>query len=208
MKILDLFCGGGGMAYGYSLVGFEVVGVDLQPQPSFPFEFVQADALDYLEKNSHRFDLISASPPCQAYSLACRVWKDKDYPDLIAATRDLLKQSDKPYVIENVPNSPLINPVQLCGTAFGLMSKRHRLFETNFKVHPVKCRHDFPTVELGHRPKRWQEYIEPVGHFSDVEYARLATGLFWMKQKELAQAIPPLFSAYIGSQFLSNKKAP
>lgn len=124
-KLLDLFCGAGGAAMGYYQAGFEIVGVDIKPQKNFPFTFIQDDALNYPLDG---FDAIHASPPCQAYSVASQVHrnKGKKYPDLINPVREILKLSDKLWCIENVNNSPLINPIMLCGTMFNLGVFRHR----------------------------------------------------------------------------------
>jgi DNA (cytosine-5)-methyltransferase 1 len=146
-RILDLFCGAGGAGMGYHRAGFDVVGVDLAPQPHYPFEFSQSDALawlDYPLTLGLRFDAIHASPPCQAYSAmsACRPGLADQYPDLVAPTRELLEATGLPYVIENVPRAPLRDPVTLCGHMFGLPLYRHRLFEANFPIdqpeHPAR----------------------------------------------------------------------
>ncbi len=133
-SLLDLFCGGGGAAMGYSRAGFtEIVGVDNQPQKNYPFEFVQADALEYLTEHGHEFDAIHASPPCQGYSIMRNLpWlRDKEYPLLIDPVRELLEATGKPWVIENVMGAHL--PAGwLCGTMFGLPFYRHRAFETNW----------------------------------------------------------------------------
>ncbi len=131
---------------GYFRAGFStIVGIDLNPQPNYPFEFVQGDALEYLLAHGHEFDAIHASPPCQAYSdlrhlsKAQRTLKGEEYPDLVDPTRQLLINSGKPYVIENVPGAPLEDPVLLCASMFANdMLKRHRLFETNFNFFNVK----------------------------------------------------------------------
>ncbi len=151
-KLLDLFCGAGGAAMGYFRAGFDVVGVDIKPQPRYPFEFIQGDALEILDggpalgkmpRLPEQFDAIHASPPCQAYSTMRRgLWKDREHPDLIAATRERLMAVGVPYVIENVENARrlLINPVKLCGTMFGLGTsngaqlRRHRYFECSFDL--------------------------------------------------------------------------
>lgn len=110
-RLLDLFCGAGGCAVGYSRAGFEVVGVDSAPMSRFPFEFHQADALEYLAEHGHEFDAIHASPPCQAYSTLRHMPHAKKHPDLVAVTRAALLAANKPYVIENVPGAPLIRPL-------------------------------------------------------------------------------------------------
>src|SRR6266700_1704986 len=141
-RLLDLFCGAGGAAMGYHRAGFDVVGVDIKPHPDYPFPMIAMDALDALAGavRLDRFDVIHASPPCQAYS-ALRVLNTATYPDLVKPVREGLRQWGGPYVIENVPGAPLLNPVRLCGTEFGLTTrtdrhgqvwlKRHRLFESN-----------------------------------------------------------------------------
>ena len=128
-RILDLFCCAGGVAMGYSRAGFDVVGVDIDPQPRFPFEFIQADALTLDMKFIKSFDAIHASPPCQSYSdLAKRNGNAHEWPRLVDPVREMLIKSGKPFVIENVEGAPLINPIVLCGTMFkGLRVLRHRL---------------------------------------------------------------------------------
>jgi hypothetical protein len=131
-RLLDMFCGAGGCSMGYLRAGFEVTGVDLHPQPHYPFRFIQADAIAYCRKHGHEYDVIHASPPCQAYSITKNLKTAKtSHPDLVAATRAALIRTRKPYVIENVPGSPLINPLMLCGSMFGLGVIRHRLFESS-----------------------------------------------------------------------------
>jgi DNA (cytosine-5)-methyltransferase 1 len=106
---------------GFARAGFEVVGVDIAPQPNYPFEFWQADALEFLRDPGHPgiwwddlYDAIHASPPCQAFTKAQKLrWRS--HPDLIAPTRRLLEATGLPYVIENVPGAPLIDPVVLVG---------------------------------------------------------------------------------------------
>jgi DNA (cytosine-5)-methyltransferase 1 len=135
-RLLDLFCGAGGVAVGYSRAGFEVIGVDLRPQPNFPFQFIQADALSMNAEFLASFDAIHASPPCQAYSdLAKRNRNGDKWPKLIEPVRGMLSETGLPYVIENVEGAPLRNPTVLCGTMFkGLRVIRHRLFESNFFI--------------------------------------------------------------------------
>ncbi len=136
-RLLDLFSGAGGAAMGYHRAGFEVVGVDIAPQPHYPFEFIQGDALLYLQavpwlRDLSRFDAIHASPPCQAYSQASAQWDSRlgadRHPDLLPEVRMLLEATGLPWVIENVPSSPMSNYVVLCGSSFGLGVRRHRWF--------------------------------------------------------------------------------
>lgn len=204
-RLLDLFSGAGGAAMGYHLAGFDtIVGIDIAPQPHYPFEFVQADALEYLTAHGSEFDVIHASPPCQEYLVATRQWKreGKIYPDLIAQTRELLKAIGKPYVIENVPGAPLINPIILNGAMFGLLVHRIRLFECSFEI-PFFLMPQLPKpVEMG-RPVKPGDVIQPVGHFSGVSYAAEQMGIDWMVGSELAQAIPPAYTYFIGRQLLA-----
>src|SRR5690606_11269994 len=134
-RLLDTYSCGGGAGYGYHLAGFDVVGVDIDPQPNYPFEFIQASALDVLADREFvsQFDAIHASPPCQAYT-PLNAYNKKDYPDLVDETRELLEASGLPYVIENVPPAPLRDPAILCGKTLGLPMYRHRAFETNFPL--------------------------------------------------------------------------
>src|SRR5262245_2690441 len=133
LRLLDLFCGAGGAAVGYHRAGFEVVGVDIKPQKHYPFEFHQADAMTY---PLNGWDVIHASPPCQAYSMAAQQWRltGVEYPDLISAIRNRLRRNNLPYVIENVRGAPLLNPVMLNGALFGMNVNRKRYFESNMPL--------------------------------------------------------------------------
>lgn len=201
LKLLDLFCCAGGAGMGYARAGFEVVGVDINAQPRYPFAFHQGDALEFLFEHGHKFDAVHASPPCQAYS-ATRKIQNNYHPELIPPTRAALQRLGLPWVIENVPGSPLIDPVELCGAMFGLRTYRHRLFEASFQVtvpeHPA---HDAPQAKMG-RPPKEGDYIHVVGNFSGVEYAKAAIGIDWMNRDEMAQAIPPAYTEYIGCKLM------
>lgn len=159
--LLDLYCCQGGAGMGYHRAGFRVVGVDTKPQPRYPFEFVQADALAFLEKHGPYFDAVHASPPCQAFTTLRHLPTSRSHPNLIPATRELLDSLGKPYVIENVPGAPLLNPVVLCGTMFDLRTRcgaqlrRHRLFETNWLLMcGLVCWHGAHTCTVtGHNPE-------------------------------------------------------
>ena len=115
---------------GYSRAGFEVVGVDIAAQPRYPFEFIQGDAIEYVKEHGHEYDAIHASPPCQAYTNAQKIMRN-DHPELLEPTREALNATGLPWVIENVPGAPLIEPIELCGGMFGLRTYRHRLFESS-----------------------------------------------------------------------------
>lgn len=205
--LLDLFCGAGGAAMGYHRAGFRVIGVDVNPQPRYPFTFHQMDALHALELDLSHVDAIHASPPCQAFTTGAASWGTQArHPDLIDGTRQALRASGKPYVIENVPRAPLRKPVTLCGTMFGLKVFRHRAFEVSLPVSvPV---HDT------HRGRIGEGYVTVAGHsggssardgWADpgVSSWRHAMGIPWMTARELAQAIPPAYTEHIGMQVLA-----
>lgn len=180
--------------------GFEVVGVDIEPQPHFPFEFHQADALTFPLDG---FDFIWASPPCQAHSLCQRIL-DRDHPDLIEATRARLTAAGAPWCIENVPGAPLINPIELCGAMFGLRTYRHRLFECSFPVTaPAHPPHAAKTTKMG-RPPKPGEFIHVVGNFSGVKEAREAMEIDWMPRDRMREAIPPAYSEHIARAALAS----
>jgi DNA (cytosine-5)-methyltransferase 1 len=200
--LLDLFCGAGGAAMGYHRAGFEVVGVDVRPQPHFPFEFHQADALTFPFDG---FDAIHASPPCQRFStLNNGTWGNASgHPDLIAPIRERLIETRTWYVIENVPRAPLRDPVLLCGTMFGLAIeegslRRHRLFETNWPLEaPPHPRHEGPTMGVyghgrGGGPMR--------GRSANADQARRLMDMPWSNRDGLSQAIPPAYTEWIGRQ--------
>lgn len=208
MFLLDLFCGAGGAAMGYARAGFEVVGVDIRPQPHYPFEFIQADALEFCVEHGHEFDVIHASPPCQAYSRLEHVVRarlgDAAPPrvDLIAATRQTLRATGRPYVIENVPGAPLVEPFMLCGLMFGLRVVRHRLFESNvFVMTPPHPPHHgvFTNASRGVSGFRHgATHICITGNNFVVADACAAMDIDWMTARELAQAIPPAYTEYVG----------
>ncbi|MEV0057246.1 DNA methylase [Saccharopolyspora shandongensis] len=201
-RLLDLYSCAGGAGMGYHRAGFDVVGVDIAPQPRYPFEFHQADALEFLAEHGHEFDAIHASCPCQAFTNAWKLHRN-DHPDLIAPTRELLQATGLPWVIENVEGAPLHNPVMLCGAMFpGMRVYRHRLFETNFPVAvPAHPEHVARLTKMG-RPPRPGEFMHVVGNFSGVQAARDAMGIDWMTRDELREAIPPAYSQHIGAALL------
>lgn len=204
--LIDLFCGAGGAAMGYHRAGFDVLGVDHEPQPRYPFEFIQGDVFEVWGDLPHdAAAAYHASPPCQAYS-ATQQLQNNEHPDLVADTRKLLQATGKPYAIENVPGSPLIDPVVLYGTMFGLRVNRPRLFECSFTVPFMLAPPPAPQAKMG-RPPRWKgDFIQPVGNFSAVDYARDAMGIDWMTRDELAQAIPPAYTEYIGKYLMEHIK--
>lgn len=179
---------------GLHQAGFDVTGVDIAPQPKYPFRFIQANAMTFPLEG---FDFIWASPPCQRFSDAQRLMGN-EHPDLLTPIRDRLLVRGGLWCIENVPGAPLRKPVMLCGQMFGLHLYRHRLFETSFPVEqPWHSPHIHPQVKMGRRPKAG-EIIQVVGHFTDVAGAREAMDIDWMGQNELREAIPPAYSKFIG----------
>ena len=208
MRLLDLFCGAGGAAMGYYRAfggDTEIVGVDIAPQKRYPFEFVQADVFEFMESGEgDGFDFYHASPPCQRWSAITKLASRKRHLDLLAPVRERLEQTGKPYVIENVPGAPLVNPLTLCGTMFGLGVIRHRLFESlALLLSPGPCCHQGTVADgtysgvhgggprtthnipYSEQRRRWEHDM----------------GIHWMQTRnELAQAIPPAYTEWIGQQ--------
>ena len=208
MKLLDLYCKAGGASKGYQLAGFEVVGVDIKKQKRYPYQFIQADCLEVMKDMDflRSFDVIAASPPCQTHSITQHLrnaqGKSTDKVDLIPQTREALIASGKPYVIENVPGAPLINPIQMCGSYFGLKVRRHRRFESNLPLVGSPCKHKEQGKPVGIYGSMRDE-IPGGGHTAKtIEEAREAMGIDWMIWGELVEAIPPVYTQEIGKQLL------
>lgn len=223
-RLLDLFCGAGGAGMGYARAGFEVVGVDLLPQPRYPFVYYQDDALHVLDLllagerwHGYRladFQVIHASPVCKGYSRANHVRQLQSYPLLIEPTRERLEQTRRPWVLENVVlmgkwRGLMPTALELCGTMFDLKVYRHRYFESSHLLFaPRPCTH--PTYLLdgyvcvygdcvrgrqkGNRGNAYPRY--------STAYARVAMGITWMTLQELSQAIPPAYTEWVGRQLL------
>lgn len=192
---------------GYHRAGFEIVGVDIDPQPNYPFKFIQADALSLPNFFLASFDAIHASPPCQSYSPLGALSPDKSYPDLLAATREMLIGSGVPHIIENVMTAPLIKErsVVLCGEMFGLRTIRHRRFESTIPfVAPPHPAHTKPTATK-QRKARWAEgwHVSITGDVG-VYVGPEAMGIDWMTGDELSEAIPPAYTEYLGRQLLAH----
>jgi DNA (cytosine-5)-methyltransferase 1 len=199
VKALDLFCGAGGASSGLAAAGYDVTGVDVSPQPNYPFAFVQADALTHLLDG---YDLIWASPPCQAFTAyKRRPAHVRPRPNLIPAIRKRLQAARVPYVIENIPGARahLRAPVQLCGSSFGLDVRRHRLFECSFVVEPPPCAHHRQTPRFPPATNRTnlRSTVEVGVWRIPLETQRAAMGIDWMTVKELSQAIPPAYAEYL-----------
>lgn len=202
-RALDLFCCAGGVSMGLHRAGFDVVGVDIESRPRYPFPFVQADALKPPVR-LEAFDFIWASPPCQAYSWSAARW-DVERDDLVEPTRALLKRSGRPYVIENVPGAPIRVDLALTGQMFGLEVIRRRHFECSFFVLSPSRPSLRGSVRTG-------EYVTVAGHGGENMKGRgsraakqKAMGIDWMNDYELNQAIPPAYSEFIGREFLRGK---
>ncbi len=196
-RLLDLFCGAGGASVGYARAGFEVVGVDIEPQPHYPFEFHQADALTYPLDG---YDAYHASPPCQLWAYGYNPYREK-YPDYISAIRDLFNREGKLYVIENVPRSPLRKDVTICGCQLGLPHiRRKRIFELNWGVpNRLPEQHDHRALSItvtgtGTPTGTWKAW----GRALKLKEFQDAMGIDWMVRKELSEAIPPSYTKYIG----------
>lgn len=203
LRALDLFCGAGGASMGLHRAGFDVVGVDLAPQPRYPFDFIEFDALA-LKVDPRNFDLVWASPPCQfrtAYGR--RPGKVKPSPNLIPATRQKLQALGVPYIIENVvyARDCLIDPVMLCGSMFGLDVQRHRLFETTFPVGQPECHHEVWTPRFppaGNRTNLRKTVEVGVWRIPLAVQQAAMGGVTWMNLHELSESIPPSYSEYLG----------
>jgi DNA (cytosine-5)-methyltransferase 1 len=214
MRLLDLYCRAGGAAVGYNQAGFdEIVGIDIESQKRYPFTFVQCDALEYVRDHWREFDAIHASPPCQAYCAMKGLGKGagKNAPDLVGPTRMLLQRTCVPWVIENVPGAPLINPVMLCGSMFRLGVRRHRLFETSFFMLGIStCEHRPGALAVyGDHPE--DAYIhsktmkpDSTKRAPNIQAARKAMGIDWMDWKDITQAVPPAFTKFIGTQMIDH----
>ena len=206
-RLLDLFSGAGGAAMGYFRAGFDVTGVDIKPQPRYPFEFVQGDALEFLAEHGQEFDVIHASPPCQTFSAYRRkgYGVGEGYPDLIAATRAALIAAGRPWIIENVPGAPLQNWIQFCGSSFGLDVRRHRWFETSPFVLAPPCHHAWQTPRFPCATNRTnrRSTVEVGVWRIPLPVQQQAMGVDWMTLSELSESIPPSYTEYIGDQMLS-----
>ena len=206
-KVLDLFCGAGGASKGYALAGYKVTGIDIKHGKRYPFTYMRKDVMTLTPEDLQGFDLIHASPPCQTYSATKHLrnaqGKTTSKLDLVEPVRELLIASGIPYVIENVEGAPLIDPVQLCGSAFGLMVRRHRLFESSMELKGTGCNHREQGKPVGIYGSMRDE-IPGGGHTAKtMEQAYEAMGINWMIWGELVEAIPPAYTHYIGQQIMS-----
>jgi len=222
-RFVDLFCGAGGASEGYARAGFEVVGVDIEPQPSYPFRFVKHDAMellsdvaDYgvavLHDSFGHVDAIGASPPCQGYVQwqnlnAERYGTRVEHPLLVQPVRDCLRASGLPYVIENVQGAPVARMTMLCGSMFGLRVRRHRFFETNMLLlDNPRCHHTGEELAVYGKLDGRRIWTRADGSevrvVATLEQAREAMGIGWMTWDEIKEAIPPAYTEHIGRQLL------
>ena len=208
VRLLDLFCGVGGASAGYAAAGFDVTGIDLKHGKRYPYTYIRGDVLTYLQDLDflRSFDVIHASPPCQTHSITQHLrnaqGKTTSKLDLIPETRAALIASGKPYIIENVPGSPLINPIQLCGSAFDIKVRRHRLFESNMRLEGSKCDHKAQGRPIGVYGSLNDEIPQGGKTATNINEARQAMGIEWGIWTELVEAIPPAYTKYLGLQIL------
>jgi DNA (cytosine-5)-methyltransferase 1 len=223
VQCLDLFCGAGGASTGLHRAGFEVTGVDIKPQPNYPFRFVLGDALT---QNLGQYDFVWASPPCQAYCALNTMPNLRKHEKLIPAVRDMLEEWGGHWIIENVGGAKreLRNPVMLCGSMFGLENngyqvRRHRYFESNVQLDvPMSCNHGPRTMgiygakvrdiakEKRHYAKPKETRGRPVGVTLPQAWGLEAMGVPWMTMKEASECIPPVYSEYLGRQVITTHR--
>ena len=220
-RLLDLFCCAGGAAKGYADAGFEVVGVDIDPQPNYPLEFHQADAIEFVRDHGHEFDAIHASPPCQTFSRT-KTLHDNEHPDLIKPTRDALVASGKPWVIENVVGAPLIDPIKLSGQHFNMTALdvdgvplklvRKRLFESNILLRVPDSLHANRHIQTasiygaggGWTPRHRDNPDRRGGYIPHTDVIKKLLGIDWMTKHEMSQSIPPVFTEWVGGQIIDH----
>ena len=213
-KLLDAYSCAGGAGYGYHLAGFDVTGLDKDPQPHYPFAFVQRDALEALADRDFlaRFDVIHASPPCQDHT------RGGSHPVhgtgwMLAATRERLIASGLPWVIENVPGSPMRADFDLCGCLFdlslpGMQLVRRRWFETSWRAFEMRppCHHTGPAISVtGHGTTSYAR--DKLGRNPTIAEYRALMAIDWMNRDELSQAIPPPYTEHVGRALLGHLAA-
>ncbi len=208
LRVLDLCCGQGGASAGYVAAGFDVIGVDINPQPRYPYGFIQADALEVLADQAFvaGFDAIHASFPCQAF-LEGTLAPARHVPDLITPGRPLLQATGLPWVMENVMGAPLDRDrsITLCANTFGLRTYRHRRFEYSEHLELVTPTH-LPHVKRAPNRRRRERWLAgdhasitgDVGTYVGPD----AMGIDWMTGNGLSEAIPPAYTRWVGDQLL------
>lgn len=208
-RLLDLFSCAGGAGMGYHRAGFEVVGIDIDPQPNYPFEFIQSDALEYCRQHWQEFDAIHASPPCQGHSVTKNM-SGRENDGFLEATRELLQEIGLPYVIENTPGAEMFDYIKLRGDMFGLQVLRMRYFESNcIIIAPPMPKKVGRTSGNGKSYSTLDdaEFITVAGHNYRFSDGCRAMDIFWMTQSELSQSIPPAYTEYIGKQLIKYARA-
>lgn len=193
---------------GYSRAGFDVVGVDIAPQPNYPFEFHQGDALEYIAKHGHEFDAVHLSPPCQSFTAYRRRGGGvgDGYLNLVPEARAAAIAFGGPYVIENVAGAPLIDPVQLCGSSFGLDVRRHRIFESNVPLLVPPCDHSWqkPRYKSSTGRSNLRKTVEVGVWRIPLAVQQEAMGIDWTTLRELSEAIPPAYTEFLGGQMIAH----
>lgn len=205
-RLLDLYSCAGGAAMGYHRAGFDVVGVDIVPQPRYPFEFHQTDALAYLAMHGHEFDAIHASPPCQDHSSLKSKHDGHGNGWMLAATIEALEALGKPFVVENVMGARFAHNLVLCGSMFGLRVYRHRKFLVSMPRLLALPEHPKHIVKTATKQRQagWDAGLNmSVTGDIGTKNASVAMGIDWMNGNELSQAIPPAYSEFIGRQLIS-----
>lgn len=194
--ILDLFCGQGGAGMGYYHAGFNVIGIDSQPQPRYPFEFHQMDWQEGLDRFGGRVQAIHASPICKPHTRMQRQW-NHSWPNLLTPVLNRMESETLPWVVENVPGSPMVPDTVLCGSMFGLNVRRHRWFRHSFPVKPLDCQHE-----------EQRRVVQVNGHCGGSSARdgsrhtasdwRFAMDMHWATTRGMSQAIPPAYTEHIG----------
>jgi DNA (cytosine-5)-methyltransferase 1 len=212
--ILDAFCGAGGAAKGYHDAGFDVVGVDVEPQPRYPYEFHRGDAMTW---PLNGFDAIHASPPCHDHSTVTgrnrKANGVKGTRWMLEATLRRIIAAGVPFIVENVETAefpPGVFRIRLCGSAFGLDVQRHRWFATNVPMLEPPCAHHlqpprFRSLDSRRKDGALSRVVGVHGHLNyagERELREQAMGIDWMTVAELSQALPPAYTNWLGEQLL------
>jgi len=207
MRILDLFCGGGGASVGYARAGFKVVGVDMVQKKNYPYEFIKGDAMEILKDLDflNTFDVIHASPPCQFYTVAGNLMraqgKTTSKPDLLDPVRQALIAWGGKYIIENVVGAPM-GGITLCGSSFGLKVRRHRKFESNMELTSLKCRHKEQGRPVGVYGSMNDEIPKGGRTAKTLQEGQDAMGIHWLGWGSLKESIPPIYTEHLGKQII------
>ncbi len=205
-KLLDLFCGAGGASMGYNRAGFEVTGLDIKHGKRYPFTYMRMSIEHVTVDMLKEFDVVHASPPCQTFSITQNLrnaqGKSTSKLDWLPTTRKLLQKWGGNYIIENVPGAPLHDSIMLCGSAFGLKVRRHRLFESNMKLVGTQCNHKQQGRPVGIYGSMRDEIPNGGRTAHTMQEANEAMGIDWMIWGELVESIPPAYTEYLGKQIV------